>query len=210
MTTERLLLVRLSRLVRQEPLERNHGRHALAERPERTRSLRRLPQHTISNVLIPLSQAIDLAEGRTPGHAQRVAFISMAIAETLGLDKESQLAACYAGLLHDIGVVAAGADIAGSTSGDERLVFASLPLLTPDEALGGRRRSLPTPTSTASPATSTTARGRRSSSACPKRCRAQSLPTMRPGTAKATRTACRVRRHRSSGVSSGWPTTPRR
>ncbi len=61
----------------------------------------------------------------------------MAIAETLGLDKESQLAACYAGLLHDIGVVAAGADIAGSTSGDERLVFASLPLLTPDEALAG-------------------------------------------------------------------------
>jgi HD-GYP domain-containing protein (c-di-GMP phosphodiesterase class II) len=61
----------------------------------------------------------------------------MAIAETLGLDKESQLAACYAGLLHDLGVVAAGADIAGSTSGDERMVFASLPLLTPDEALAG-------------------------------------------------------------------------
>lgn len=84
-----------------------------------------------------MSQAIDLAEGRTPGHAQRVAFISMAIAETLGLDRESQLAACYAGLLHDLGVVAAGADIAGSTSGDERLVFASLPLLTPGEALAG-------------------------------------------------------------------------
>jgi HD-GYP domain-containing protein (c-di-GMP phosphodiesterase class II) len=61
----------------------------------------------------------------------------MSIAEVLGLDKESQLAACYAGLLHDLGVVAAGADIAGSTSGDERLVFASLPLLTPDEALAG-------------------------------------------------------------------------
>jgi HD-GYP domain-containing protein (c-di-GMP phosphodiesterase class II) len=113
------------------------GTHALAERPERNRSLRRLPQHSISNVLVPLSQAIDLAEGRAPGHAQRVAFISMAIAETLGLDKDSQLAACYAGLLHDLGVVAAGADIAGSTSGDERLVFASLPLLTPDEALAG-------------------------------------------------------------------------
>jgi putative nucleotidyltransferase with HDIG domain len=88
-------------------------------------------------VLIPLSQAIDLAEGRTPGHAQRVAFISMAIAEALTLDKESQLAACYAGLLHDIGVVAAGADIAGAMSGDERMVFASLPLLTPVEALSG-------------------------------------------------------------------------
>ena len=111
------------------------GRHALVERPERSRALRRLPQHSISNVLVPLSQAIDLAEGRTPGHAQRVAFISMAIAETLGLDKEAQLAACYASLLHDVGVIAAGADIADSTSGDERLVFASLPLLTPDEAL---------------------------------------------------------------------------
>jgi HD-GYP domain-containing protein (c-di-GMP phosphodiesterase class II) len=113
------------------------GGNALAQRPERNRSLRRLPQHSISNVLVPLSQAIDLAEGRAPGHAQRVAFISMAIAEALGMEKEAQLSACYAGLLHDLGVVAAGADIAGSTSGDERLVFASLPLLTPDEALAG-------------------------------------------------------------------------
>jgi HD-GYP domain-containing protein (c-di-GMP phosphodiesterase class II) len=88
-------------------------------------------------VLIPLSQAIDLAEGREPGHAQRVAYIAMTIAERLGLEKGTQLEACYAGLLHDLGVVAAGADIAGSTSGDERMVFASLPLLTPEEALAG-------------------------------------------------------------------------
>jgi HD-GYP domain-containing protein (c-di-GMP phosphodiesterase class II) len=61
----------------------------------------------------------------------------MSVAERLGLDKTAQLHACYAGLLHDLGVVAAGADIASSTSGDERLVFAALPLLTPEEALAG-------------------------------------------------------------------------
>jgi putative nucleotidyltransferase with HDIG domain len=104
---------------------------------ERDPSHRKLPLHTTSNVLIPLSQAVDLAEGRLPGHAQRVAFISMSVAEKLGLDRDSQLEVCYAGLMHDIGVIAASADIATSTSGDERMVFASLPLLTPDEALAG-------------------------------------------------------------------------
>lgn len=61
----------------------------------------------------------------------------MAIAEALDLEREAQLAACYAGLMHDLGVVAAGAEVAGSTAGDERMVFASLPLLSPDEALAG-------------------------------------------------------------------------
>jgi putative nucleotidyltransferase with HDIG domain len=81
--------------------------------------------------------AIDLAEGRAQGHAQRVAYISMAVADAIGLDRDAQLSAGYAGLLHDIGVIAAGSEISGATGRDERLIFAALPLLRPDEALSG-------------------------------------------------------------------------
>jgi putative nucleotidyltransferase with HDIG domain len=115
------------------------GQHALFESgsAERNQASRRLQQHTVSGLLIPVSQALDLAEGRDPGHATRVAYIATSIAMALELDKEAQLATLYASLLHDIGTISAGADLAGFTRGDERLVFASLPLLTPDEAVAG-------------------------------------------------------------------------
>jgi putative nucleotidyltransferase with HDIG domain len=115
------------------------GQNALFESgsAERSQASRRLQQHTISGLLIPVSQALDLAEGRDPGHATRVAYIATSIATALELDKEAQLATLYASLLHDIGTISAGADLAGFTRGDERLVFASLPLLTPDEAVAG-------------------------------------------------------------------------
>jgi len=66
-----------------------------------------------------------------------VAYIALSIAGALELEAERQLATCYAALLHDIGAIAAGAEIAGYTRGDERLLFASLPLLSPEEAVIG-------------------------------------------------------------------------
>ena len=95
---------------------------------------RRFPTHTLSDLLVPLSNALDLAEGRGAGHAQRVAYIALALTDTLGLNDESRLASCYAGLFHDIGVVPAGAGLSGLVRGDERLVFATLPTLAPEEA----------------------------------------------------------------------------
>ena len=97
----------------------------------------RLPSHSISQLLIPTSLAVDLAEGRDAAHGQRVAFIAMSLANALGLEADQQLAACYAGLMHDIGVIAAGAGLAEHVHGDERLVFASLPVLSPDEIAAG-------------------------------------------------------------------------
>jgi HD-GYP domain-containing protein (c-di-GMP phosphodiesterase class II) len=98
---------------------------------------RRLQQHTISELLIPMSGALDLAEGRNPGHAQRVAYIAVSLAETLGLDAPSRLAAMHAGLVHDVGVIASGAGLAAVARSDERMIFAALPLLTPEEAALG-------------------------------------------------------------------------
>jgi putative nucleotidyltransferase with HDIG domain len=115
------------------------GQNALFDSPavERSQGAKRLQQHTVSGLLIPVSQAIDLAEGRAPGHANRVAYIAASLGEALELNNDQQLATLYAALLHDIGSIAAGAELAGYTRGDERLVFASLPLLSPDEAVAG-------------------------------------------------------------------------
>jgi len=119
-------------------LNKVSGQHALIERGlERAPTPRRLPNYTLSDLLIPVSGAVDLAEGRTAGHAQRVAYIAATIAEALGLEARVRLACCYAALLHDVGVVAAGAGLASYTRGDERLVFASMPLLSPEEAALG-------------------------------------------------------------------------
>jgi len=122
-----------------EDLNEVRGQNALIASPslERSPLARRIPQHTVSSLLIPVSLAVDLAEGKAPGHARRVAYIAMSIAGALGLDADKQLATCYAALLHDIGTIAAGAEIAGYTRGDERLLFASLPLLSPEEAVIG-------------------------------------------------------------------------
>jgi HD-GYP domain-containing protein (c-di-GMP phosphodiesterase class II) len=111
------------------------GRHALAEQLLQRPALRRLPNHTLSDLLISVSAAIDLAEGRQPGHAQRVAFIATATASALGLDVPLRLASCYAGLMHDIGVI--GTRLGEFVHGDERLLFAALPLLSPEEAAIG-------------------------------------------------------------------------
>jgi putative nucleotidyltransferase with HDIG domain len=115
------------------------GQNALFESPagERVQTARRLQQHAASALLVPVSQAIDLAEGRAPGHANRVAYIATAIVQALELNNDLQLATLYAALLHDVGSIAAGAELAGYTRGDERLVFASMPLLTPEEAVAG-------------------------------------------------------------------------
>jgi putative nucleotidyltransferase with HDIG domain len=110
---------------------------------ERTVAPRRLPSHTLSDLLIPASGALDLSEGRAPGHGQRVAYIAMALAGSLGLEGQTRLACCYAALFHDVGAIAAGAGLAGLTHGDERLVFASIPPLSADEAALGVARATP-------------------------------------------------------------------
>jgi HD-GYP domain-containing protein (c-di-GMP phosphodiesterase class II) len=84
-----------------------------------------------------MSGALDLAEGRSPGHAQRVAYIAISLAEALGYDAPAKLAAMHAGLVHDVGVIASGAGLAAVARSDERMIFAALPLLTPEEAALG-------------------------------------------------------------------------
>lgn len=66
-----------------------------------------LPQLTPAAFLTGISRAFDLAEGRAPGHAQRVAYIAVSLAEELGLDAQRTEDVFFASLLHDAGMAAA-------------------------------------------------------------------------------------------------------
>jgi putative nucleotidyltransferase with HDIG domain len=70
-------------------------------------------------MLAPLSRAFDMAERRQPGHAQRVAYVSMYLANELDLDSTTVEAAFFAGLLHDIGMAGA-TTTAGTRRGQAR------------------------------------------------------------------------------------------
>jgi len=104
---------------------------------------RRLPNHTLSDILLPLSAAVDLAEGRQTGHAQRVAYIALKVASQLGLENEQRLACLYGALFHDLGAIPSGAGLSELVRGDERRVFSALPLLTPEESAVEARSSAP-------------------------------------------------------------------
>lgn len=66
-----------------------------------------LPRLTQGSLLAPLSRAFDLAEGRSPGHAQRVAYVGVYLARELRLPRQEVEHVFFACLLHDIGMAAA-------------------------------------------------------------------------------------------------------
>lgn len=80
-----------------------------------------------------LSQALDLAEGREYGHAQRVAYIANVAGESLGFAPHVRRTAFYAALLHDAGVAAASARIYEERGREEQYILGGLP---PMEAIG--------------------------------------------------------------------------
>jgi len=66
-----------------------------------------LPRVSRGAILTALSRAFDLAEGRRPGHAQRVAYVGVALAEDLGLTGHRLEEVFFGCLLHDVGMAAA-------------------------------------------------------------------------------------------------------
>jgi len=65
-----------------------------------------VPRLSRGTVLAALSRAFDLAEGRRPGHAQRVAYVGVYLASELGLDGPRIEEVFFGCLLHDIGMAA--------------------------------------------------------------------------------------------------------
>lgn len=67
-----------------------------------------VPRLSRATALTALSRAFDLAEGRRPGHAQRVAFVGIFLATELGLPAREVEDVYFACLLHDSGMAATG------------------------------------------------------------------------------------------------------
>jgi len=67
-----------------------------------------VPRLSRGTVLAALSRAFDLAEGRRPGHAQRVAYIGVFLAGELGLEAARIEEVFFGCLLHDAGMAATG------------------------------------------------------------------------------------------------------
>ena len=63
-----------------------------------------LPTISRQALLVSLSRAFDLAEGRRGGHAQRVAYVATCLAARAGLGEADTEDAFHAALLHDIGM----------------------------------------------------------------------------------------------------------
>jgi putative nucleotidyltransferase with HDIG domain len=102
----------------------------LSRRPERIYAL------TASDLAVAFSQALDLAEGKPVGHAQRVCYIAMLLADRLDLDPQQRQGVFFGALLHDIGVTLAASDICRVAGVDEETVFGPSPARSPDDRRG--------------------------------------------------------------------------
>lgn len=99
----------------------------LSRRPERLHAL------TSSELAIAFSQALDIAEGKPMGHAQRVCYISTLLADALTLEQNQRAGVYFGALLHDIGVTLAASDICRVAGVDEDALFGPSPLRSPEE-----------------------------------------------------------------------------
>jgi HD-GYP domain-containing protein (c-di-GMP phosphodiesterase class II) len=97
---------------------------------------RRLPVLEPAEVVVTLSQALDLAEGRPMGHAQRVCYIASILALEVGLSSEERLGLFYAALFHDIGVPMASPVLSSLPGVAEDELFAASPLRSPEQLAG--------------------------------------------------------------------------
>ncbi len=99
----------------------------LTRRPERIHAL------TAADLSIAFSQGLDLAEGKAPGHAQRVCYIATMLADALDVTPNQRAGVFFGALLHDIGVTLAASDICRVSGVDEEAIFGPSPLSTPED-----------------------------------------------------------------------------
>lgn len=94
----------------------------LSRRPERLHAL------TSAELAIAFSLGLDLAEGKQPGHSQRVCYIAAQVADGLDLEPADRIGVFFGALLHDAGVTLAASDICRVAGVDEDSIFGPSPL----------------------------------------------------------------------------------
>ena len=104
----------------------------LTRRPERLHAL------TAAELTIAFSQGLDLAEGKAPGHAQRVCYIATMLADAIEVEPAQRAGVFFGALLHDAGVTLAASDICRVAGVDEETIFGPSPLPPSGEARGSR------------------------------------------------------------------------
>jgi len=102
----------------------------LTRRPERLYAL------AASELAVAFSKALDVAEGKEVGHAQRVCYIAMQLADAQGVEEPLRGGVYFGALLHDAGVTSASADLFRAAGIDETDVFGASPLRPRDERRG--------------------------------------------------------------------------
>jgi HD-GYP domain-containing protein (c-di-GMP phosphodiesterase class II) len=80
-----------------------------ARRPRAAPRLWTVPVPSRAELAAAFAPALDLAEGRAPGHAARVCYIALDLAEALELPPDERRTVYYASLLHDAGAAPASA-----------------------------------------------------------------------------------------------------
>ncbi len=104
-----------------------------SHRPEQEPRSWSVPVPSRAELACAFAQAVDLAEGRQPGHAARVAYIALNLAQTIGLPPEEQRVAFYASLLHDAGAAPASAETCRLLNLTEEAIFGAQPGTSPQE-----------------------------------------------------------------------------
>jgi HD-GYP domain-containing protein (c-di-GMP phosphodiesterase class II) len=82
---------------------------------------------------VAFSQALDLAEGRSAGHAARVCFIALRLADAAELEPADRQAVFYGSLLHDAGAAPASSALCRQLNMTEETLFAAKPGLSPQQ-----------------------------------------------------------------------------
>lgn len=104
-----------------------------ARRSKRAQQPWPIPVPSRPELACAFAQALDLAEGKEPGHAARVCYIALNLAEALGLDDEEQRSVFYASLLHDAGAVVASAEACRDLRLGEESLFGAEQGLLPEQ-----------------------------------------------------------------------------
>lgn len=104
-----------------------------ARRSKREERVWPVPVPSRPELACAFAQALDLAEGKEPGHAARVCYIALHLAEAVGLDEDEERAVFYAALLHDAGVVVASAAVCRDLRLSEESLFGVEPGSPPEQ-----------------------------------------------------------------------------
>lgn len=100
------------------------------------------PSIRLSDVLSPLSAALDLAEGQPAGHAVRTGLIGMRLADELGLDAATRSALFYALLLANAGGPGTAGEVTALLDGDDRALKAGFATVDWTRAVAAARYGL--------------------------------------------------------------------